>query len=137
VIARVFYRLGYLAESAAEYYFARRSAIYCEAMKRASRYLGALQQFENYCESAVPFLPHVNAIWSCHDISGSVVAGSVRIDQELASRRPSAPERRELRFVENFERLVAKKSRLILSITPEDRDVIRSQWGQRMQSTCQ
>ena len=129
VTGALMYRAGYPGEAAAAYYFARHSTVHREAMLRERQYPGCLHQFENFCESPIPFLSGINSIWSCHDLGSEVVALSNRIDQTLASRGASIPERRELRFIHNFERRVAKKSRLIVCITPRDRDTIRSEWG--------
>jgi len=129
VTGALMYRAGYPGEAAAAYYFARHVAVRREAMLRERQYPGCLHQFENFCESPIPFLPGINTIWSCHDVVSEVVALSNRIDQKLASRGASIPERRELRFIRNFERRVARNSRLIVCITPKDRDAIRSEWG--------
>ena len=67
---------------------------------------------ELLCESLFHFSP-------VSSLSGAVTMwgprwwpSSNRIDQKLASRGASLPERRELRFIRNFERRVAKKQPL-------------------------
>jgi glycosyltransferase involved in cell wall biosynthesis len=129
LIGRLFYRLGYPAAAACAYYFPRHATVLREAVVRERRFPGSLHQFEHEdLATVLPFLPGLKAIWGCHDIPSALVAGSNRIDRELGERAESAPERRQVRFLGNFERMLARRSRLILCISRKDCETIRSEW---------
>jgi len=129
LLGRLQFRQGYPGHAAGKYYFERHSAVYEAARVRGRQYPGSLHQFATAADSALAFLPGLNAIWSTHDLPSSVIAASNRIDQELGSTPISAPQRREYQFVKRFERRIARASRLIVCITPDDRDFIRTEWG--------
>jgi hypothetical protein len=127
---RLMYRCGYPGSAAAAYYFEKHATVLRAARIRVAQYPGSLHQFENHCESPIPFLHGIRSIWSCHDLLHTVAEGSQRIDQENESRGSTRAERREVRFTRQLERRVAKSSGLILCVSQVDCDEVRS-WGCR------
>ena len=128
ITGRLMYRCGYPGSAAAAYYFEKHAAVLRAAQIRVTQYPDSLHQFENHCESPIPFLRGIRSIWGCHDLLHTVVEGSQRIDQETESRGSTRAERREVRFARKLERRIAKSSRLVLCVSQGDCDEVRS-WG--------
>jgi len=106
-----------------------RKAIQREAISRIQKDPSAIHVF-HYLQTAnvIPRLPTAKIIWACHDIESEYHARNVAIDGKREKRQPYGWESRKLRRLEDLERAVARSSRLVLCVAPEDAKRIVEEW---------
>jgi glycosyltransferase involved in cell wall biosynthesis len=127
---RLLFRLGIPRSSSLAYRLPQSLLARREVNIRRRQVPAAFYHFEGEWLSAViPSLPKTTrAIWSLHDLPSTVVEATMRIACEAQQRGPTVPERRELRFMQRLERVVARHAPLILCIAQHDRDRLSSDW---------
>lgn len=127
---RVAYWLGWPANRAYNYRFKNCRVIRSEVLRREAMLPGVIHHFE-YMDTAcaITRLQNVNCIWSLHDIESNFVSGHRSIRQELGGPAQLRSEKRALSYLQQAERLVAKRSSLVLCIAKHECDELRQQWG--------
>ncbi|MBA2621551.1 MAG: glycosyltransferase family 4 protein [Acidobacteria bacterium] len=131
ILGRLMYRLGIPAQPAVEYTFQKHSIIRREVEIRRRRFPEAIYHFEGESmANVVPWLPKkMRSVWSLHDLPSTVSLATNKIACEVENRTPTVPERRELRFMQRVERLMARHTPLIVSIADYDSERLRTEWG--------
>ena len=130
VVSRLSYRLGLPSAAACRYYYPLHAATRAAVEQREAAHPDAVHQVEGESlANVIPFVPRARVIWSVHEPISSAVVRTVQAGAELEGRGPTVAEEREIRFTGRMERRVAQASPLVLTISPSDRDMVRSKWG--------
>jgi hypothetical protein len=100
----------------------------CEARER--RCPGAIHHFE-YPTTAnvIPWMGGMNTVYGCNDIEAELLRAQMSIDAELQQRAMLPWEKRRVRFADKGERMIARRSNLVLCIARKDAEYMRRNWG--------
>lgn len=128
---RLMFRLGVPTKSAIQYYSPGYYTLRRKVNSLRLKFPEAIYQFEfDPLYSTVPWRPGAKRfVWSLHDLYSTVAESSVRISLETQHRAITTTEQRELRFVRQMERYMARHIPLILCIAKHDCERLRSEWG--------
>jgi glycosyltransferase involved in cell wall biosynthesis len=131
LLGRLMFRSGIPHASALQYCFPQRQLVRREVEIRRRVAPHAVYHFEGERLSTIlPSLPGaMHAIWSLHDLPSKVAESTIKIASEARQQSSTVAERRDLRFMRNMERHVARHAPLILCIADHDCARLRSEWG--------
>lgn len=131
LFGRLMFRLGSPRRAAVQYYFEKHGLILREVDQRRRRFPKAIYHLEGEAMASImPWLPRsMRSIWSLHDLPSTVATATMKIAREVQGRTQTVPERRELKFAERLERLMAERAPLILCIAKHDAERLRDEWG--------
>ena len=129
-LGRIAYRLGLTLQAAVQYAFPKHYLVLQEAASRQKSFPDAIFHFDGESQAnVIPWLPkHTRSIWSLHDLPSLATESVTKIACEAEHRNPTVPEKREIRFLQRAERLMARRSPLILCIGNHDALRIRNEW---------
>ena len=129
VAGKVLYRLGLAHPAAVRYMFPMAADVYGAARRYHRDHPEAIHHFEGEDVAVAVLLGQVpRSIWSFHDMPSAVSRASAEIGQQLEGREIRRSELREVRFMRNLERRLARRAELILTISELDCAVLRG-WG--------
>ena len=124
------YRLGIPLQAGVQYAFPVHYRVLREAKYRRNEFPGAIFHFDGETQAnVIPWLPRgTRSVWSLHDLPSLTTESVTKIACEAEDRKPRVPELREMRMMQRTERLMARRSSLILCIGNHDALRIRNQW---------
>ena len=129
MLGRVLYPAGLTTNAAWKFYFTTAEAFREEAETREKATPGAIHHFEmGQPGSAIPLLHGVKTVWSCPDIESDYLAAQIHLACEMENSGSLGHENRRLRFIKRAEKLMARKSSLILCIADHEAERMRA-WG--------
>ena len=129
IVSRLFYRAGFAARPACDYYCPRAPAVRREVAARVRAFPDAVHVFEGEnISSSLIGLGRIRSVWSCHEVPSQSLAGVNRAARDLQGRPLRAPQIRQERFARSLERRVAARCGLVLCITLEDAARMQTLW---------
>jgi hypothetical protein len=130
LLSRVFYRAGFAARSACDYYFSRAPAVRREVAARVRDFPDSVHVLEGETiSSSLIGLKRIRSIWSCHEVPSQCAAGVNRAIRDLQGRSLSRPEIRQERFARSLERRIAARCGLVFCISLDDAVRMQTEWN--------
>lgn len=128
--ARLAYWAGMPRNLCWQQLYRSRNVLLREVKKRILQDDKALHVFHLFeTANVMPGLPKARTIWACHDIESANKSRNFAVSQAIEHRKPYGWERRQLRRIRTLEREVARRSGLVLCVSPDEARQMAEEWS--------
>lgn len=130
-LTRLSFRLRRINRESIKYEFPLSEIVFKEAINRYQESPESIFFFDGETQACViPWMPNnMHSIWGIHDLPSHASRATIKISCDAESRAPTRAEERGLHFMHRLERLIAKRSSLVLCIGTEDQKIINHEFG--------